>query len=300
MLRYFSLPNAKIIECSGPDAERYLNARTTNKVPELEPGKSFWAAVLSPQGKTECLFRLLRKSKEDFLLVFNGGEAEEILTSLKRFVVTERIEFRDKSTELRLLHCIGAKDALSAMLGAEFPEEGSFVDSEELLISSLQRGTEKGFDILCSEEKLEFLLDRLVDPVELSVEQRLRERILAGLPGWPEDIEPDRVFLEYKRLDAISFEKGCYTGQEVIEKMYSRGKPPRDFIRVKASSVESLQAEQEIQDTEGNKVGSILRVSHDPVEECCYAFAAVKQGTVESGVGMEASGTKLEVLPDKN
>ena len=59
------------------------------------------------------------------------------------------------------------------------------------------------------------------DAICADSEGQLADRIKGFLPSWPEDIDGSRIFLEYKRTDAISFDKGRYTGQEVIEKMYS-------------------------------------------------------------------------------
>jgi folate-binding Fe-S cluster repair protein YgfZ len=136
MANYFQFPSPIVFAVSGKDSERYLNARLTNNIRTLEINKSCLAAQLSPQGKTEGLFRVYRDQSDHFLLYADGGDSAQILTAFKRYIVADRVEVEDLSNAYRLVHLFAA-----------------VVDTK--LSFAIQRTAVPGLDLLLKNEESE-------------------------------------------------------------------------------------------------------------------------------------------------
>jgi folate-binding Fe-S cluster repair protein YgfZ len=113
---FFTIPSAIILEVSGLDAPRYLNARLTNDIKKLlKPDRALVAAALTPQGRTQGLFLVSGDVGSKVLLACDGGLKEEVVEAFKKYIVADRVQVVDKSQELSLIHVIGPK-AINAAL----------------------------------------------------------------------------------------------------------------------------------------------------------------------------------------
>jgi folate-binding protein YgfZ len=246
---YFEFSNPIILEVLGRDSTRYLNARLTNNIQALTPGLGCLAAALSPQGKTEGLFSVLCLEEKRYLLFCTGGDRQRILSAFKRYIVADRVEVKDRSDEFGAVHLFahGEKPLQEilhslAVRGPLLTAEFSFVATEALIVISSVRASNLGYDLLAPRAALEKLLHVCAAELgpNLTDEEKRRERILANRPEFPSEVREESVFTEAPLRFAVSFTKGCYTGQEVIEKIDSHGKTPRVLSRF------SIQAEKRI------------------------------------------------------
>ena len=83
-MRHFTLRTAVVLEVSGADAVRYLEARLTNKVKALSPGCGMLAAALNAQGKTQAFFSVYMLDNARFLLLCDGGDRAEVFKTAKQ------------------------------------------------------------------------------------------------------------------------------------------------------------------------------------------------------------------------
>ena len=86
MRELYQLQDPLILEISGKDAKRYLNARLTNNIKDLAVGGSCIAGMLNPQGRTEGIFTVLHRNEGEYIAYCDGGEHQRILTALKRYM----------------------------------------------------------------------------------------------------------------------------------------------------------------------------------------------------------------------
>jgi len=285
-MHYYQFKSPTILQVSGPDAVRYMNARLTNDYKNLAVGQANMAAALTPQGKTEAFFAVYRLEDDSFLLTCDGGPAEQVVKSFLRFKVADRVDVEDLSTTFTLLHFAGDEvSALATALKLDKPpvSEMSFTLSDtKALLLKRARFTANGYDLILPIDTLTVIRD-LKDKKLVEMNDQYYEllRLKSGAPSYPQEINDRIGFSESKQYQAISRTKGCYVGQEVIEKIDALGKAPKILVRIQASARLS-PGEEVFSDAEGKRIkaGLIISAAYDEAAGLSYAFARVKNDTL--------------------
>lgn len=253
-VKNYIFPNSFFIKVSGPHAIRYLNARLTNDIAKLEIGRACLAAALTPQGKTEGLFTVIRTASDAALLVCDGGDKEEVISAFRRYIVADRVDVVDESDKWSLCHLYSTKD--------RFPESSSEFNCKELENNSWiilrKRSNDLGLDYLYPKNSPD--LEIFKNTNELDSSQASYLRIIGTVPSFPEEINKERLFLEANLLQAISFTKGCYTGQEVVERISSHGKSPRVLRALKFNAPVAIEDKVS---SNGSVVGEVVSIAND-------------------------------------
>jgi tRNA-modifying protein YgfZ len=223
---------------SGPDAQTYLHSQVSQEIRDLAVGQARWSLVLQPTGKVDALVRILRSGDTAFVLDTDGGWGDRVLARLQRFKIRvtadlERIPWR----------CIAVRGADVA------PSAGSV---------AVPAWWGAGVDLLGPSP---------VPPPgvpEGSAGEYERSRILAGWPALGVEITESSIPAETGLADvAVSFTKGCYPGQELVERMDSRGSTaPRLLRRVVLPHAAGEAAGTPVR-LDGAEVGRITSSSGD-------------------------------------
>ena len=264
---YFPISSAIILHIFGPDAPRYLQSRLTNDINSLEIGNNLLAATLSPQGKTEGLFRVLRAADDGFILYCDNGNKDSLLETVKRYIVADQVTVEDKSEDLKVIHA-----ANSSLEKKEF---------EGVYRISAKRGIDNGYDFLFQTNQQQTILEFLqaASATEISTTQQEYLRMAAGIPTFPPELNDRYLFAEAGLNEAISYDKGCYVGQEVIEKVASHAKVPNILVHLKLPEKTSLSVGDKVcTDQNGDKVtiGKVISFTKNTDNEPVYCFARVK------------------------
>ena len=237
-MRFSLLPSTVFLDVQGEDCVRYLNARLTNDIKQLPVGEAISAAALSPQGRTEGFFKVLRVDPFHFFLLCAGGDPVEVKKALSRFMVADRVAVQDFSDSHSALHVFKESDNPSKILDiisncvdAKSIErfKGSFLAKDPLTAAFCSTRTKwKGVDLIVNRELIDNVMDTLVKMGGERIEGAHVEflRISAGVPAFPVEINGDFLFSEVLVDGVISKTKGCYVGQEIVERISSRGKSP--------------------------------------------------------------------------
>jgi folate-binding protein YgfZ len=191
----------------GPDAFSFLQALVSADLDGVEDGDAVHSLLLSPQGKLDVDFRLVRVG-DDAWLDTDPGLGSQLAGSLNRFKIRVDAEVVDRTGELGMLTHVG--DPAAAALAA--PDGLRVVP------------TRWGHDLVGPRDRLP--AHEVVDPVAFEA-----WRIEQGIPRQPADVDettiPQEAFLE---RDAVSFTKGCFLGQELVCRIDTRGHVNR-FLR---------------------------------------------------------------------
>lgn len=230
------LPDAIVLHVSGKDSERYLNARLTAPVKFMKDGDSLPSAALNAKGRVESFLRIKRLSSTEFLLVIDGGLDQ--LSVISRFKVADRVEI--KELPLLVYHSTEGGDA-------------------EYRVNSKRVG-DTGEDLLVSEPIQE----------NASLNEFHFQRVLYGMPQFPIEFNEKTLFSEYLIEEAISFKKGCYVGQEVVEKIDALGETPMVLVRFKTSAPFEKSKEIVSSYELGGSIVGFARVSRDAIEDLPY------------------------------
>ncbi|MBB4638307.1 aminomethyl transferase family protein [Longimicrobium terrae] len=231
----------------GKDPARMLHGLITNDLLKAPAGQGVYAAMLTPKGRTLADLRAFRRDVDGAaeLIVDIAREAlEGTRDHLKKFVPPMFAKWAEATDSLIEIGVYGPRSAelLAAVLGTEIPAdlaEDAFVEPEfagaRLLVAATREaGLEAGFDVFVPAEQAAALWAALAEhgtaigarPVGFGTLETLR--IEAGRPRYGIDITeetiPTEAYQEAGLMErAISFTKGCYTGQEVIIRIAHRG-----------------------------------------------------------------------------
>jgi aminomethyltransferase len=280
---WYQFPAPILLELSGKDAQRYLNNRLTNDIRGCAPGDSTRAAILNPQGRTEGLFSVHALEGGRYVLACEGGDFEEVKAALCRYLVADRVSVSDISSDHILLHAEG--EALSA---ANLPNA---------LVISVPRISTNGKDIVLPKAQFEewrTSTSSAGEPLTLSQFNITRTRF--GGVSYPEEVNADTILTEVGLKDLVSFSKGCYVGQEVIERSDAIGKLPRKLERARFSGVTALKVGTPIKNREGEAIGKVASAFADEHGGETLAFVLLRTGKYAPGEALMADDVNGELL----
>jgi folate-binding protein YgfZ len=216
-------------EVRGADAADFLQGQVTNDVEALSPGEGCYATLLTHKGKLRADMRVLRLD-DAFWLDTEQIAAQVVQHTLATYSLGREVDWEDVSDERAILSLLGPESR--ARLDAEPPpEEHGFLRGEHgLYVSTLL-----GVDVICDAADAEAVANALgVERVSEEAAECLR--IEAGRPRLGLDMGSETIPEEAGLNErAVSFEKGCYVGQETVARLHYRGKPNRHLRGLRLS-----------------------------------------------------------------
>lgn len=223
---------------SGKDRTRWLNGMITNNVRDLAEGRGVYAFKLTPQGRNEG--ELSAYNRGEFLLATTDREQlSKLQPLLQRYIIMDKVELEDISDKLSSVGVAGPKAAetlAKAGIDTAQLEPGQLVDAEWQNIGiSVSRNTHPhmdGYEIWLAPENVERLWDALVSAGATPVGSDALEsyRIARGVPRYGLDLRERDLPQETGQEHALNFNKGCYIGQEIVERIRARGNVHRTLI----------------------------------------------------------------------
>jgi folate-binding protein YgfZ len=295
-VRCFSAPwivlsDAIAIRVSGKDARRYLHNRLSQDIRALKPNHSARAAALSAQGRVEGVFTVFCESEDSFLLVCDGGDPVLVLPAIKRFVVADRVVCKDISAEVSLVHIAAQDEVIECFLN----------QSNLPIVFRTVRGRMDvvGSDVLIDAGDRQALAEKIEVHVgaSVSVEDYDYLRWKAGYPVFPDEINEQGMALEFGLREEIVFNKGCYVGQEVVERSDAIGRVPRSLARIILNSGPGEVAHgTSIANTLAAPIGKVLRAVYRSGDDSVYLFALLSSGKYKVGDVVICAGREGRVV----
>src|ERR1700675_4160717 len=240
------------IALTGGDRVRWLNGMISNNVRDLATGHGVYAFLLNAQGRIQADLYAFQRG-ESLLIDTEGAQREKVLQLFDRYIIADDVEIADVSDKLTALGLTGPESRnVLERAGIAVPDLASLELSSpkcncacSCLQCTLVRGDDSAgtlYQIWLAPDKLKSTWDALVaagatpvgaDPLEL-------RRISFGIPKFGVDIRERDLPQETGQTRALNFTKGCYLGQEIVERIRSRGAVHRQFT---AFSVEGTLPE---------------------------------------------------------
>jgi folate-binding protein YgfZ len=212
-----------VLRATGKDAKDYLHRMTTQDLNALPPGGSAYAAVLNAKGHLLADAHVLVE-QDGVLLVMDPAGAAEAIPHLERFVIMDDVVFENLSAALRIVPLLGPE--VATKLGAR---------GEGLRRISNRRRGAPALDLVVRADEADALRAELLARGfhDLSAEDLEAIRILGGQARFGADMDATRMPMEAGLTRAaISFTKGCYTGQEVVLRATARGHLQRGLVQL--------------------------------------------------------------------
>jgi folate-binding protein YgfZ len=198
--RYAVALRREVVTASGPEAGSYLQGQLSQDVLALASGAFAWSWLLAPNGKVDALLRVTRVSAAEWLLDTDAGWGEAVLARLARFKLRTKIDLALSS--LVVIGLRGPGWDLASLSGIALSPPWPGVEGTDLITSD---PAPAGADLW-------------------SAEQYEAVRIQVGIPKMGAELD-ERTIPAETGLVALtaSFTKGCYTGQELVARIDSRG-----------------------------------------------------------------------------
>lgn len=291
---------AKIL-LTGADRTRWLNGMITNNIRDLPVGQGVYAFVLNPQGR--ILGDLYAYNRGDSLsLDTDQSQLEKLLALFRRYIIMDKVEISDTSDRTVVIGVAGPKaGATLRSIGLDFPklEPLRLADLtwRNLGITVVRGDTPniESYEIWASPEDALSLRDALeksgATPVGTAALNFLR--IAEGIPQYGQDIRERDLPQETGQDRALNFTKGCYIGQEIVERIRSRGNVHRKFT---GFTIEGpLPAPGTKIQLEGKDAGEITSSASLPISDRQYhvALGYIRREFGAPGKQFEIESTKL-------
>lgn len=278
------------MKVSGKDARRYLNNRLSNDLRSLMPGQSVRAAALSPQGRVEGLFTVFLNSDEHFYLVSDGGNRQALFSSVGRYIVADRVSVEDVTSTATVIHVALSVERVKDQL-AVGNEQGVYMRAHARI------GSEGTDVVLIGADSAEITRQCAASfGQQLSSERYDLLRCKWGTPVFPAEVNEQVILTECGLRDAVSFSKGCYVGQEVIERSDAIGKLPRALERIVLNGVDSIKEGAPVHNGNNEAIGKIVSVMVEPESQHIYAFALLRTGKYSTGDVIRCDGLEGKIL----
>jgi folate-binding protein YgfZ len=255
----FPLTDRAFLRITGSDATRWLNGMVTNSIQSLQPGEGNYNFLLNAQGRIQgdcTIYRTLAGDPIEYILETTEAQIDSVEQLLDKFIIMDDV-LLEKGLYIEGLRL--PNDSLSRqgigllglnaqnMLAAESTEFRQIESAPGRMLVSFENGSSMSiftpaqsstpsYEIWTSSPLGATLLrERLIGSgaIEISPETLEAHRILSATPKYSQDIRNTETNKdlpqETAQTHALHFNKGCYLGQEIVERIRSRGQVHRTF-----------------------------------------------------------------------
>ena len=229
------------IAVTGSDRVRWLNGMATNNVRDLSPGHGVYAFLLNAQGRIQADLYVFQRG-DSLLVDAERGQREKVLQLFDRYIIADDVEIADISDKLTALGLSGPESRnILERAGITVPDLASLELCSpkcncacDCLQCTLVRGDDTAgtaYQLWLAPDTLKSTWDALVAAGATPVGADALElrRISFGIPKFGVDIRERDLPQETGQTRALNFTKGCYLGQEIVERIRSRGAVHRQF-----------------------------------------------------------------------
>lgn len=261
------------IRAAGEDRKRLLHAMTTNHVEQMAPGETLYAFFLNAQGR--ILADAWIYCAEDHLLLDTEPETRrKVYEHLDRYIIADDVLLEDITDAT-------AEIAVEGPLAEQAPRRGTVIRAS---ITG-----QPGFRMVVPAGERDALAEhlRLAGIVEATPEEARIVRIENGVPRYGEDITEAQIVHETRQLHAVHFHKGCYLGQEIVERVRARGQVHRMLHAVRMESRIPPAAGEKVFSA-GEECGFVTSAVWSPAQGCVRALAYLRKTDQLSVAGAAA------------
>jgi len=247
------LKDRGLISITGEDAKDYLQNIITNDINKVSESNSVFAALLSPQGKYLFDFFVI-KNEEGYLLDCDGNSVGELINNLSKYRIRSKVEIKDLSSNyvVGIIHYENFK-----MIQKELNKKESTLHFRDSPIFVDPRDSDLGARIISPLEKLYLTIKKLNLKI-VENNSYIKKAFLKGIPVEGLMSLQNQLFgleINFEKLNAIDFKKGCYVGQENTARMKLKNKIRRQLMSIKTEKSVKIGDEIKYND---NVIGKIL------------------------------------------
>ena len=228
------LENRGLISITGDDAKEYLQNIITNDINKVSKINSIFAALLSPQGKYLFDFFVIKDS-EGYLIDCDGKSVKELVVNLSKYKIRSKVEIKDLSSNyvVAVMNFDNFK-----IIQKELGKQETTLEYRESPIFVDPRDKDLGARIISPLEKLYLTIKKLNLKI-VKNKSYIEKAFLKGIPVEGLNNLKEQLFgleINFEKLNAIDFKKGCYVGQENTARMKLKNKIRRQLMSIKTEN----------------------------------------------------------------
>src|SRR5580692_11209699 len=229
------------ISLTGGDRVRWLNGMVTNNIRDLASGRGLYAFLLNPQGRILGDMSVYNLG-EKLVVETDRSQVEKIVATFDHYIIMDDVEVADVTAEQTALGLSGPKSrAVLNAAGIEVPEMQPLqmispqcncdCGCVECTVVRGENAQQESYEIWLAPQDVYKTWQALVaaGATPTGSEALEMQRIVAGIPLYGVDIRERDLPQETEQMRALNFNKGCYVGQEIVERIRSRGNVHRKF-----------------------------------------------------------------------
>ena len=283
------------IRVTGEDRARLLHAMTTQDVQALTPGQGCYAFFLNAQGRILGDVNIFCR-EDSFLLDTEPETRQKLYDHIDRYIIADDVTLEDVTGEMSTIAIEGPQSAaVLERLGAPLPEADYATRSwSGSIVARVSSTGADGYSIFMLPTKKAEIIAALNIPEATPEEARI-VRIEHGKPRYGEEITERYLVQETAQLNAVSFSKGCYLGQEIVERVRSRAQIHRVLRRLTIDSLEPPPAGTKLKSGDADSA-EIASAVYSPMLEKVAALAYVRTQFAEPGTEMLLRDARAVVL----
>jgi folate-binding protein YgfZ len=304
---------------TGPDRVRYLNAILTNDVKTLAPGHSNLALLLNPQGR--ILAEIQTYALPDRLFcVSHAMIRPRLIEWLEKYIIMDDVTLTDETAAFGTLALEGPKtgDAIRELTAVDFAamSDASSLDvavrnpesGRSAIPGRLSRRSADRAELLVAQKDLPGLWNILRDATRalgggpMGYSALSAQRLVQGIPWFGYDFGEKQIPHEAGLQNShISYSKGCYTGQEIVERVRSRGQVNRQRVGLRfdgaaAGPAQQIPANGAALTVAGTEVGLVTRAARSYFPDGVFAMGYVRKENAAAGSRLDCGDAKAAVV----
>ncbi|HWY20474.1 MAG TPA: glycine cleavage T C-terminal barrel domain-containing protein [Candidatus Acidoferrum sp.] len=300
------------ISLTGGDRVRWLNGMVTNNIRDLAAGHGVYAFLLSPQGRI-LGDMFVHNHGEALIVETDRSQIEKIAATFDHYIIMDDVEVTDVSDQQTALGLTGPRSrAILNLAGIEVPNLKPLqmitprcncdCGCLQCTVIRGEHESQESYEIWLAPNDAyktwQALLAAGATPV--GSEALEMQRIVTGIPLYGVDIRERDLPQETEQMRALNFNKGCYVGQEIVERIRSRGNVHRKFTGFIAEDTSAIAAGAKIvsDEKEVGEVTSVARLRTDSGErEIALGYIRREVGMPGREVTIGAAKATVTQLP---
>jgi tRNA-modifying protein YgfZ len=283
------------IRVTGEDRARLLHAMTTQDVQSLTPGQGCYAFFLNAQGRILGDVNIFCR-EDSFLLDTEPETRQKLYDHIDRYIIADDVTLEDLTGQMSTIAIEGPQSAaVLERLGAPIPEADYATRAwNEAIVARVSSTGSTGYFIFLPPAKTLDLSAALNIPQATPQEART-VRIEHGKPRYGEEITERYLVQETAQLNAVSYSKGCYLGQEIVERVRSRAQIHRVLRRLLVDATEPPPAGTKLKSGDADSA-EIASAVYSPALGKVAALAYVRTQFAEPGTEIRLGDARVVVL----
>lgn len=276
----------------GDDNARLLHAMSSNNVNALEDGQGCYAFFLNAQGRIQSDATIL-KCGADFLIDTEASSHAALYAHLDKFIIADDVTIEDlASTHFEI--AIEGPAAASALDIPVPPQQNGILAYEGGYVARINETGVDGLRLILPNAVRDAWLAKLSNIPEADEAAWETVRRENGKPRFGVEILEKHLVQETRLLHGVHFSKGCYLGQEIVERVRARGAVHKGLAAVTIPTKTAPSIDNELCGG-GNKAGDLLSASYSPAENAWVGFAMLGVDYLKGAKHITCNGVEVKL-----